>query len=424
MHKEVLTPDLSSSARVAERLIDVAHLRSDFPTLGTMVRGKPLVYLDNAASTQKPKIVMDTINEFYSEHYSNVHRGVHYLSQKATDLYEEARRKIKRFINAAKEEEIIFVRGTTEGINLVAQTWGRDNIGRDDEIIVSEIEHHANIVPWQMLCQATGAKLRVIPMNERGELEMDEYRKLLNDRSKIVAVTHVSNALGTITPIRQIIDLAHEHGIPVLVDGAQSIQHMAIDVQAMDADFFVFSGHKIYGPTGIGVLYGKADLLRGMSPYQGGGDMILSVTFEKTTYNDIPYKFEAGTPNIAGAIGLGAALDYFSKLDSALVESHENDLLNYATAKLSEMSELKLIGTAAEKASVISFTLCAVHPHDIGTILDQNGIAIRAGHHCAQPVMQYYGIPATARVSFSFYNSREDVNRLVTAIHDVLEVFS
>ncbi|MBN1447943.1 MAG: cysteine desulfurase [Bacteroidetes bacterium] len=403
---------------------DVEKVRADFPALHQEVYGKPLVYLDSAASTQKPQIVIDTLAEFYGRYYSNVHRGVHHLSQVATELYEDARRTVRSFLNARHEEEIVFVRGTTEAINLVAQTFGRAEIGPGDEVIVSEMEHHANIVPWQMICQEKGARLRVIPMDEHGDLQLEHFEEMITPCTKIIAVTHVSNALGTVNPVREIIRIAHAHGVPVLVDGAQSAQHLPIDVQELDCDFFTLSGHKIYGPTGIGVLYGRKELLQRMPPYQGGGDMILSVTFEKTVYNEIPYKFEAGTPNIAGAIGLAAALKYYRGFDIDAIVAYEKHLLKYATERLEEIDALRIIGTAREKASAVSFTLCAVHPHDIGTILDQHGIAVRAGHHCAQPVMQKFGIPATARASFSFYNTRQDVDRLVDGINQVLEVFT
>jgi cysteine desulfurase/selenocysteine lyase len=406
------------------KTFDVHTVRSDFPVLQRSVNGHPLVYLDSASSTQKPQIVMDTINRFYAKDYSNVHRGVHHLSQRATDIYEEARRTVQRFLNARQEEEIVFVRGTTEAINLVAQTFGRRELQEGDEVIVSAMEHHANIVPWQMICQERGAVLRVIPMNDHGELDMDAYADLLGEKTKMVALVHVSNALGTVNPVKEMIRLAHARDIPVLVDGAQSAQHLPIDVQDLDCDFLTLSGHKMYGPTGIGVLYGKKDLLDGMPPYQGGGDMILSVTFEKTTYNEVPFKFEAGTPNIAGAIGFAAALDYFRRFDIDQVMAHEKDLLEYATERLTAIDALRVIGTADDKASVLSFTLCAVHPHDIGTILDQHGIAVRAGHHCAQPVMQRFGIPATARASFAFYNTRDDVDVLAEGIQQVLEVFA
>lgn len=414
----------SSIATVTTAAFDPTRVRADFPILARPVRGKPLVYLDSAASTQKPRVVIDTLAGFYGEDYSNVHRGVHFLSQRATDQYEAARGTVRDFLNAERDEEIIFVRGTTEAINLVAQTYGRANFGPGDEIIVSAIEHHANIVPWQMLCEQTGAVLRVIPMNERGELRLEEFESMLGPRSKFVSVVHVSNALGTVNPVETIIEIAHRHGVPVLVDGAQSVQHLPIDVRALDADFFTFSGHKIYGPTGIGVLYGKKALLDAMPPYQGGGDMILSVSFERTVYNEVPFRFEAGTPNIAGAIGLAAALRYFRGFDVDAVASHEQALLRYATERLQAIDALRIIGTAEEKASVLSFTLCAVHPHDIGTILDQHGIAVRAGHHCAQPVMQFFGIPATARASFAMYNTTEDVDALVHGIEGVLEVFA
>lgn len=414
----------SSIATVTPAAFDPTRVRADFPILARPVRGKPLVYLDSAASTQKPRVVIDTLAGFYGEDYSNVHRGVHFLSQRATDQYEAARGTVRDFLNAERDEEIIFVRGTTEAINLVAQTYGRANFGPGDEIIVSAIEHHANIVPWQMLCEQTGAVLRVIPMNERGELRLEEFESMLGPRSKFVSVVHVSNALGTVNPVETIIEIAHRHGVPVLVDGAQSVQHLPIDVRALDADFFTFSGHKIYGPTGIGVLYGKKALLDAMPPYQGGGDMILSVSFERTVYNEVPFRFEAGTPNIAGAIGLAAALRYFRGFDVDAVASHEQALLRYATERLQAIDALRIIGTAEEKASVLSFTLCAVHPHDIGTILDQHGIAVRAGHHCAQPVMQFFGIPATARASFAMYNTTEDVDALVHGIEGVLEVFA
>lgn len=403
---------------------DAGKVRLDFPILRQRVHGHPLVYLDSAASTQKPQVVLDTMQRFYTEQYSNVHRGVHHLSQVATDLYEDARRTVQRFIHAKHEEEIVFVRGTTEAINLVAQTFGKRELGAGDEVLISAMEHHANIVPWQMLCQERDALLRVIPMNDHGELDLDAYEDLLGPRTKIVAVTQVSNALGTVNPVREMIRMAHDRGVPVLVDGAQSAQHLPVDVQDLDCDFFTLSGHKMYGPTGIGVLYGKKQLLSDMPPYQGGGDMILSVTFEKTTYNDIPFKFEAGTPNIAGAVGFAAALNYIRSFDIHEILAHEKDVLQYATETLSRIDALRIVGTAAEKASVLSFTLCAVHPHDIGTILDQHGIAIRAGHHCAQPVMQRFGIPATARASFGMYNTREDVDTLAEGIEKVLEVFT
>jgi len=402
---------------------DVWKIRQDFPILRQSVHGKQLVYLDNAATTQKPQAVIDALTSYYTTDNSNVHRGVHTLSERATKHYEAARSRMRRFLNASSDREIIFVRGVTEGINLVAHSYGRKNIGAGDEIIISTIEHHSNIVPWQMLCEQTGAILKVIPIDERGDLLLDEYERLLSDRTKLVAVIHVSNALGTINPIKSMIDLAHERKIPVLVDGAQSAPHLGVDVQELDCDFFVMSGHKIYGPTGIGVLYGKAALLEAMPPFQGGGDMILSVTFAKTTYNVLPYKFEAGTPDISGAIGLAAAIDYVESVGLDAITDWEATLLDYATAQLLKIDRLKIIGTARKKASVLSFTLEGIHPHDIGTILDQEGIAVRTGHHCAQPVMEWFGIPATARASFAFYNTKEEIDVLAAGIRKVIEVF-
>ena len=403
---------------------DVAKIREDFPILKEMINGKPLVYLDNAATSQKPQSVIDCLVRYYTTENSNVHRGVHTLSQQATDDYEGARSKVRGFINAAEDHEIIYTRGTTESINLIAQTYGRQNIGEGDEIIVTTMEHHSNIVPWQILCQEKGAQLKVVPINDAGELLIDEYERLLSPRTKLVSVVHQSNALGTINPLEAIIEMAHRRGVPVLVDGAQSAPHMAIDVQKLGCDFFAFSGHKLYGPTGIGILYGKSELLEAMPPYQAGGEMIRSVTFEKTLYNVLPHRFEAGTPNIAGAIGLGAAVDYVNDLGMDRINSYEKELLDYGTDCLARIDGLKLIGTAQEKGAIISFTLGDIHPHDIGTILDVEGIAIRTGHHCAQPVMQRYGIPATARASFAFYNTREEVDSLVEGIDRVLEVFS
>jgi cysteine desulfurase/selenocysteine lyase len=402
---------------------DIWRIREDFPILKQRVHGKPLVYLDNAATSQKPQRVIDAVRQFYAEDCSNIHRGVHALSERSTETYEQARVKLQHYINATSEREIIFVRGTTEGLNLVAQTFGRSRAQPGDEIIISAMEHHSNIVPWQLLCQQTGARLRVIPMNDDGELLLGEYEKLLNTRTKLVSVVHVSNALGTINPIRQIIDLAHRQNIPVMIDGAQAVQHLKVDVRELDCDFYTFSGHKLYGPTGIGVLYGKTELLNAMPPYQGGGDMIRSVTFEQTTYNDLPYKFEAGTPNIAGAIGFGAAIEYVNDIGLDAIAAYEHELLAYATDVVSDIPSLRIIGTAGEKASVLSFTLAGVHPHDIGTILDQEGIAIRTGHHCAQPVMDRFGIPATARASLAFYNTKEEMDRLAAALHKVREVF-
>ena len=403
--------------------LDVPAIRKDFPILGQLIRGRPLVYLDNAATSQKPRCVIDAVARYYQEDNANIHRGVHQLSERATQAHEDARLKVKRFLNAAQAKEIIFVRGATEGINLVAQAYGRVNVKAGDEIVISHLEHHSNIVPWQMLCEETGALLRVIPVSDRGELDIDAFERMLVPRTRLVAVGHVSNALGTVNPVRRIIEMAHRRGARVLVDGAQAVPHMKVDVQELDCDFYVLSGHKMYGPTGIGVLYGKASLLEAMPPYQGGGDMIESVTFEKTTYNTLPYKFEAGTPHIAGAVGLGAAIDYLSQIGMDNIAAHEHDLLEYATKALAGVPGLRILGTAAEKAGVISFLLDGVHPHDAGTILDQQGIAVRTGHHCAQPVMDRFGVPATTRASFAFYNTREDIDALVAGIHKVREIF-
>lgn len=402
---------------------DLERIRNDFPILHTLVRGKPLVYLDNAATTQKPRNVLEAMDRYYREHNSNVHRGVHYLSEIATEHYEAARSTVRRFLNARSEREIIFVRGTTEGVNLVAASYGRTHLRAGDEILISGMEHHSNIVPWQLLCEAVGAKLRVIPITDSGELELDSVERLITERTKLVALVHISNALGTLNPVREVIAIAHRHGIPVLLDGAQAVPHIAIDVQTLDCDFYVFSGHKVFGPTGIGVLYGKEKLLDAMPPYQGGGDMIKSVTFEKTTFNDLPYKFEAGTPNIAGAIGLGAALDYVSTLGFETISAYENDLLAYATDALLSVKGVQLIGKARERVGVLSFVMEGIHPHDIGTIVDGEGVAIRTGHHCAQPVMERFGVPATARASLAFYNTREDIDALVNALFKVYEVF-
>ena len=403
---------------------DVARIREDFPILKQTVNGKPLVYLDNAATSQKPQAVIDALARYYSTENSNVHRGVHTLSQLATDDYEAARSKVRRFINAGDDREIIFVRGTTEGINLVAQTFGRQNFQEGDEIIVSAMEHHSNIVPWQMLCEERGAKLRVIPINDAGEILVDEYEKLLNRRTKLVSIVHVSNALGTINPVKQIVDMAHSQGVPVLLDGAQAAPHCTVDVSDLDCDFYAFSGHKVYGPTGIGILYGKAERLEAMPPYQGGGEMIKSVTFEKTIYNILPHKFEAGTPNIAGSIGLGAAIDYITDLGLDRISAYERTLLEYGTELLSGLSNVRMIGTAKEKSGILSFVMDDVHPHDIGTILDTEGVAIRTGHHCAQPVMERFGVAATARASLAFYNTKEDIDALIKGIDRVVEVFS
>lgn len=402
---------------------DVERIRKDFPVLNQTVHGNPLVYLDNAASSQVPQMVIERGSQYLKYEHSNIHRGVHYLSMKATTAYEGAREKVKRFINARDVRECIFVRGTTEGINLVMHGYGRKFIGSGDEIIISAMEHHANIVPWQMLCEEKGARLRVIPMNDAGELLLDEYDALLNEKTKLVAVTHVSNALGTVNPVKEMIDRAHKYGVPVLIDGAQWAPHMPIDVQDLDCDFYTFSGHKIFAPTGSGVVYGKSSLLEKMNPFQGGGDMIKSVTFEKTTYADLPNKFEAGTPAIASQIGLGAAIDYLNIIGREKAAAYEHGLLNYVTERLSAIEGLRIIGTAREKLSVLSFTIDDVHPHDIGTILDQQGIAVRAGHHCAQPVMKHFDVPATARASFAFYNTKEEVDLLAHAVEKVIEVF-
>ena len=402
---------------------DVERIRRDFPILHRTIRGKTLVYLDNAATTQKPQAVIDRLVKYYSEENSNVHRGVHYLSEIATAAYEAARTTVKKFIHARDEKEIVFTRGTTEGINLVVSSWGRHNVGEGDEILITAIEHHSNIVPWQLLCEEKNAKLRIAPVNDSGEVILEEFEKLLTKRTRIVAFGHASNALGTINPARKMIAMAHANGSIVLIDGAQGVPHLEVDVQDLDCDFYAFSGHKVYGPTGIGVLYGKQALLDAMPPYQGGGDMILSVSFEKTTYNALPYKFEAGTPDIAGVIGLASALDYVSALGLKNIAAHEHDLLEYATARLGEIRGLRIIGTAAEKASVISFTLEGVHPHDIGTILDQEGIAVRTGHHCAQPLMMRFNVPATGRASFGLYNTREEADALIAGLHKVNEVF-
>ena len=403
---------------------DVARIREDFPILKQTVNGKPLVYLDNAATSQKPQVVIDALARYYSTENANVHRGVHTLSQLATDDYEAARSKVRRFINAEDDREIIFVRGTTEGINLVAQSFGRQNIKEGDEIVISAMEHHSNIVPWQILCEESGAKLRVIPINDAGELLLDEYEKLLNQRTKLVSILHVSNALGTIIPVKKIVEIAHAQGVPVLLDGAQAAPHCPVDVRDLDCDFYVFSGHKLYGPTGIGVLYGKAERLEAMPPYQGGGEMIKSVTFEKTIYNILPHKFEAGTPNIAGSIGLGAAIDYVTDLGLDRIGAYERSLLEYGTELLSGLSNVRMIGTAKEKSGILSFVMDGVHPHDIGTILDAEGVAVRTGHHCAQPVMERFGVSATARASLAFYNTKEEIDALIKGIDRVVEVFS
>jgi cysteine desulfurase/selenocysteine lyase len=403
--------------------LDVERYRADFPILRTKVNGKPLVFLDNAASSQMPQPVLDRWIRYQTTEHSNIHRAVHYLSETATAEYENARCKVQAFINAAKDREVVFTSGTTDAINLVAHGYGRKFIGAGDEIVLTTLEHHANIVPWQMVAEERGAKIRVVPVNDRGELSIQEYERLLNPRVKLVGVTHVSNALGTVNPVRELIAAAHRHGVPVLVDGAQAVPHMEIDVQALDCDFYCFSGHKMYGPTGVGVLYGKAALLEKMQPFKGGGDMILSVTFEKTTYNAIPHKFEAGTPPIAAVITLGAAVDYLTDVGVARAGAHETDLLDYATRQVNQLPGVRIIGTAENKAAVLSFIVDGVHPHDVGTLLNEDGIAIRTGHHCAQPVMQRFGVPATSRASFAFYNTMAEVDALVAGIKKVQKVF-
>ncbi len=403
--------------------LDVQRIRADFPILRQQVHGKPLAYLDNAATSQKPQPVLDALLRFYTEDCSNIHRGVHQLSERATAAYERSRGKVRRFLNAAEGREIIFVRGTTEGVNLVAYAFGRQRVTAGDEILITAMEHHSNIVPWQILCEEKGARLLVAPINDAGELRLEEFEKLLRPRVKLVSVTHVSNALGTVNPVEEIIRMSHARGIPVLLDGAQAAPHMKVDVRELDCDFYAFSGHKVFGPTGIGALYGKAALLDAMPPFQGGGDMIRSVTFEKTTYNSLPYKFEGGTPHIAGAIGLGAAIDYVMGIGMDRIAAYERSLLEYGTQALENISGVRLIGTAKEKAGVLSFVLEGVHPHDVGTVLDQEGIAVRTGHHCAQPVMERFGIPATTRASLAFYNTHEEVDTLAAGIQKVKELF-
>jgi cysteine desulfurase / selenocysteine lyase len=402
---------------------DAARVRRDFPILDTYVNGHPLVYLDSAASAQRPLQVLRAVEDYETHTHANVHRGVHALSQAATGAYEGARERARRFINARSTREIIFVRGTTEAINLVAQSWARPRLGAGDEILITTLEHHANIVPWQLVCEQTGATLKVAPINRRGELELEEYLRLLGPRTRLVAVAHVSNALGTILPVKRIIEAAHAHGALVLLDGAQAVPHARVDVRAMGADFYAFSAHKLYGPTGIGVLYGREELLAAMPPWQGGGDMILTVSFEKTTYNELPWKFEAGTPNISGAVGMAAAMDYLESLGLEAVGAHEQHLLELATAELARLPEIELVGTAAHKAAVLSFVMKGVHPHDLGTILDTEGVAVRTGHHCAMPVMTFLGLPATARASFACYNTEQDVAALVAALGKAREVF-
>jgi cysteine desulfurase/selenocysteine lyase len=418
--REIVSP----AAEVPARTFDVRKIREDFPILKQKVHGKPLVYLDNAATSQKPQAVIDALLHFYLQDCANIHRGVYLLSERSTQAYEDARAKVQRFLNAAEPREIVYVRGSTEGINLVAQTYGRQHIGAGDEILITAMEHHSNIVPWQMLCEEKGCRLRVGPINDRGELILDEFEKLINDRTRLVSVAHVSNALGTINPVKQIVEMAHGRNIPVLVDGAQAVPHIKVDVRALDCDFYAISGHKLFGPTGIGALYGKANLLESMPPYQGGGDMILSVTFEKTIYNHIPNKFEAGTPNIAGAIGWGAGLDYLTRIGMENISSYEHALLTYATEAIGQIPGVRLIGTAREKAGVLSFLLEGIHPHDVGTVLDQEGIAVRTGHHCAQPVMERFRVPATVRASLAFYNTKQEINALAAGLEHVKAMFA
>ncbi|HTO93295.1 MAG TPA: cysteine desulfurase [Bacteroidota bacterium] len=417
------TTTVDTDRALMERFQAVKRCRHHFPLLRQRVNGKPLVYFDNAATSQKPQAVIDATLRYYEEENSNIHRGVHYLSERATQAYEGVRVKVQHLLNAAHQREIIFVRGTTEAINLVAYSYGRKAVGRGDEVLISAMEHHSNIVPWQILCEEQGAALRVIPIDDRGEIIQEEYERLLTPRTKIVALTHVSNALGTINPVREMVARAHARGIPVLVDGAQAVPHMKVDVRELGCDFYAFSSHKAFGPTGVGILYGVTRLLDAMPPYQSGGDMIKSVTFEKTVYNDLPHKFEAGTPNIGGGIGLGAAIDYINEIDLGSVAEFEHELLEYATRGALEIPGLRIIGNARQKAAVLSFVIDGVHPHDIGTILDHEGIAIRTGHHCAQPVMQRFGVPATARASFAFYNTKEEIDVFLAALKRVKEVF-
>ena len=414
---------IQSASGVSKQRFDIGSLRELFPVLKQTVHGKKLVYLDNAATTQKPLSVIAELDRYYREYNSNIHRGVHLLSEKATAAYEGVRRRTRQFLNAASEKEIIFVRGTTEAINLVAGSFGRANVQADDEVLVTGMEHHSNIVPWQMLCEANGARLTVVPLTDEGEISVEEYTRLLGSRTKLVALSHISNALGTVNPVKEMIRIAHDRGIPVLVDGAQAVAHQRVDVQDLDCDFYALSGHKMYGPTGFGVLYGKERLLSAMPPYQGGGDMIRSVTFEKTIFNELPHKFEAGTPNIADGIGFGATLEFLESLDWNAVVQHEYELLTYATEVISSIPGVRIIGTARKKAGVLSFIMDDVHPHDIGTILDQEGIAVRTGHHCAQPVMDRFRVPATVRASFALYNTKAEVDELAQGIHKVIEVF-
>jgi cysteine desulfurase/selenocysteine lyase len=418
-----MTPVESLLRSSGTSMFNVEQIRADFPILKLKIDDKQLVYFDNAASSQMPKVVMDRMIRYQTMEHANINRAVHYLSETATAEYEKSRHKLKNFINANEDQEVIFTSGTTDAINLVAHGYGRKFIGSGDEIILTVLEHHSNIVPWQMLAEENGVKIRVVPINDAGELLIDEYKKLFNKHTKLVGVTHVSNALGTINPIKQMIEFAHAHGVPVLVDGAQAAPHMKIDMQELDCDFYTFSGHKLCGPTGIGILYGKANQLKRMNPFKGGGDMIASVTFEKTTYNTIPYKFEAGTPPIAAAIGFGAAIDYLSSIDLSTIEAYEQNLINYATEQINNIPGIRIIGSAAEKVAVLSFSIDGIHPHDIGTLLNQEGIAVRTGHHCAQPVMQHFKVPATTRASFSFYNSMAEIDALIAGIQKVQKVF-
>ena len=411
------------ASRPVTQGFDIERIREDFPILHQEVHGNPLVYLDNAATAQKPQSVIAAVENYYRHDNANIHRGVHQLSERATKAYEDSRRKVQKFLNAAESKEIILLRGATEAINLIAQSYGRSRLKAGDEILITEMEHHSNIVPWQLICEQTGAVLRVAPFNEQGELQLDEFHKLLNSKTKLVSVVHVSNSLGTVNPVQEIIEAAHAQGTPVVLDGAQAVPHVAVDVQALGCDFYVFSGHKLFAPTGVGALYGKSALLEQMPPYQCGGDMIRTVTFDKTEYNALPYKFEAGTPNIAGGIGLGAAIDYLNEIGMEAIKNYEHELLDYATRAALEVEDLTLIGTAYDKASILSFVLEGIHAHDLGTILDHEGVAIRAGHHCTMPVMQHFGVAATARASLAFYNRREDVDRLIAAIHKARELF-
>ncbi len=413
----------TSDKKYQHKSFDVKNVRKDFPILQKKINGKQLVYFDNAATSQNPVQVIDRLSKYYREENSNIHRGVHTLSNISTEEYERSRNMIRNYINASDSREIIFTRGTTEGINLVAQSFLYDKLNENDEIIITAMEHHSNIVPWQILCERKGARLRILPMNEKGELLADEMEKMINEQTKFIAITHMSNALGTINPVKELVNTAHKHGIKVLVDGAQSIPHKKIDVRDIDCDFFVFSGHKVYGPTGIGVLYGKEEVLEEMTPYQSGGDMIKTVTFEKTTYNDLPYKFEAGTPNIAGVIGLGEAINYINSIGIKNIEEHEAKLYQYAVSEMKKFPEIRFIGEAEKRSGVISFVIDGIHPHDVGTILDLEGVAIRTGHHCAQPVMDFFGIPATARVSFACYNTKDEIDIFIRAIRKLYEVF-